>query len=60
VKNIKNKHFLITQPIICGLWGSTIVTLELADFLQKNGAKVSVYTYFCDNPAKFFLIKKKY
>lgn len=45
--------------MIHSLCGSTIVTLELADFLQKNGAKVNVYTYFCDNPAKAFFNQKK-
>ena len=51
---MKGKSFLITQPMIHGLNGSTTVTLELADYLMSEGDKVVVYTYYYDNPAKQF------
>ena len=44
--------------MIHGLNGSTLVTLELADYLQNEGAKVEVYTYFFDNPSKHFFDEK--
>ena len=47
----KNKRFLITQPMIRGLNGSTAVTLELATTLQNLGAKVTVYTCDLGEPA---------
>ena len=45
--------------MIHGLNGSTLVTLELADYLQNEGAKVEVYTYFFDNPSKHFFDEKE-
>ncbi|MCR5832369.1 MAG: hypothetical protein K6G36_00265 [Candidatus Saccharibacteria bacterium] len=45
------KRFLITQPMIRGLNGSTMVTLELASFLKSCGAKVVVYTNIALDPA---------
>lgn len=53
--NYIGKRFLITQSSLRLLAGSEIVTLELADFLQKQGAKVLVYTcYFADPIKKFY------
>ena len=49
---LNNKRFLITQPIIRSINGSTVVTLELAQELKKRGAKVTVYTCDYANPAK--------
>ncbi len=46
-----NKRFLITQPMIRGFNGSTLVTLELATTLQKLGAKVTIYTCDLAKPA---------
>ena len=47
----KNKRFLITQPMIRGLNGSTAVTLELAKALKTLGAKVTIYTCDLGEPA---------
>lgn len=55
---LRGKRFLITQPMIHGLNGSTIVALELAEYLQSEGAQVTVYTYVYDNPAKEFFVAK--
>ena len=54
----KNKRILITQPLIRGFNGSTIVTLELAEEFQKLGAKVTVYTCDYAEPAKSCFVKK--
>lgn len=48
----KNQRILITQPLIRGFNGSTLVTLELAEKLKELGAAVTVYTCDCDEPAK--------
>lgn len=42
--NFKNKKILITQPLLLNFLGSTMVTLELADFFISQGAKVTIYT----------------
>lgn len=52
------KRFLINQPLIHGINGSTIVTLELADFLQKNGAKVDIFTLTLQDPAKSLFLNR--
>lgn len=54
----KGKRFLINQPLIHGINGSTIVTLELADFLQKNGAKVDIFTLTLQEPAKTLFLDR--
>lgn len=54
----RGKRFLINQPLIHGINGSTIVTLELADFLQKNGAIVDVFTLTLEKPAKSLFLKR--
>lgn len=46
------KRILITQPLIRGFNGSTLVTLELAGKLKELGATVTVYTCDCAEPAK--------
>ena len=51
------KRFLITQPMIRGLNGSTMVTLELASYLKSCGAKVEVYTNIALDPALSFFKK---
>ena len=48
----KGQKFLICQPILGDLNGSTIVTLEICEYLKKEGANVSVFSYYIDNPAK--------
>ena len=53
----KNKRFLITQPIIRGFNGSTLVTLELATTLQNLGAKVTLYTCNYAKPASTYFQK---
>ena len=57
-KSLKNKRFLITQPLIRGINGSTVVTLELAEELQRLGAKVTVYTCDHGEPAKSYYTQK--
>ncbi len=51
------KRFLITQPMIRGFNGSTLVALELATTLQKLGAKVRVYTCDFSAPASAYFKK---
>lgn len=48
---IAGKRFLITHSIVHGIMGSTVVTLELAQFLQQRGAAVTVYAAFIGEPA---------
>lgn len=50
--NLFGKKILITQPIICGIGGSTVVTLELARYLRDIGADVTIYTCAYDFPAR--------
>lgn len=50
----KNKRFLITQPAIRSINGSTVVTLELANQLLSMGAKVTIYTCDFAEPAKSY------
>ena len=57
-KSLKNKRFLITQPLVRGINGSTVVTLELAEELQRLGAKVTVYTCDHGEPAKNYYLQK--
>jgi hypothetical protein len=57
--NLAGKSFLITQPMIHGLNGSTMVALELADYLQSQGAKVQVYTNVYKQPASLYFENKK-
>lgn len=46
------KRFLITQPMMYGYNGSTMVTVELAEYLQNMGCEVTIYTYVYDYPIK--------
>ena len=55
----KGKRILITQPIVRGFAGSTLVTLELAEQFQKFGAKVTVFTCDYADPAKTCFEQKK-
>lgn len=57
--NIFNKRILITQPILHNFCGSTVVTIELADYFKKKGAKVDVYSYTLDEPVKWELEKRR-
>lgn len=52
INQLYGKRFLITQPIIRNFTGSIVVTLELAAYLQSQGAEVTVYTAFYDQPVK--------
>lgn len=56
---LKGSRFLITQPMIAGINGSTTVTLELADYIQSKGGIVQVYTYYLGHPAQKFFEEKK-
>ena len=49
---IKGKRFLITQPMMHWICGSTVVALELAEYLKSSGAEVVIYTCFCGEPMK--------
>lgn len=49
--NLTGKRLLITHPIINNINGSTIVVLELAEFLKEQGAEVLVYTNYKNGPA---------
>ena len=53
------KRILITQPILHSFCGSTVVTIELAEYLQKCGAKVEVYSYTLDSPVVEEFRKRK-
>jgi len=48
--DFRGKRFLITQPVIHELNGSTVVTIELADYLRGHGASVIVYTCYKNDP----------
>ncbi len=43
---------LITHPFLYEINGATLVTLELADYLQSRGDKVTVYTNTFHNPIR--------
>lgn len=49
---MKNKRFLLCQPMVDSIAGSTVVTLELAEYLRSEGAKVEIYTYSIGSPMK--------
>lgn len=57
--NFQQQRILICQPIISYLGGSTVVTIELAEYLQNQGAQVTIYTCSYDQPAKKFCQQKK-
>ena len=52
--SFNGKNILITQPIISRIGGSTVVTIELAEFLISVGANVTIYTCSYADPAKKF------
>lgn len=45
--------------MIAGITGSTVVVLELVNFLVEKGAKVEVYTLFYGDPMRRFFENKK-
>ena len=49
---LKGKKFLITHTLVQNIMGSTVVALELADYLQQNGASVEIFTGALGNPCK--------
>ena len=53
------QRFLICQPILGDLNGSTMVTLELCEYLIRSGAEVTVFSYYIENPAKELFDKAK-
>lgn len=57
--DIAGKRFLITQPMMHWICGSTVVTLELAEYLKSQGAIVTIYTCFYDEPIKSICKNKK-
>ena len=52
MEKLRKKRILITQPILHSFCGSTLVTIELAEYLKKIGAFVEVYSYTFDEPIK--------
>lgn len=48
--SLKGKKIIITQNALRSLAGSEIVTLELAEYLQRIGMKVVVFTWFLGSP----------
>ena len=50
MQTLEGRRFLITQSSLRLLAGSEINTLELAEYLQQQGAEVVVYTYFFSDP----------
>lgn len=57
-KLFTGKRFLICQPIMEAINGSTVVTLELAEYLQSNGADIRVYSCTFGDPVKSYCKKK--
>ena len=55
--DFKGKRILITHPFLYEINGATIVTLELATFLQEQGARVRVYTNVFENPIKQYFTR---
>ena len=55
----EGKRILIAQPIIRGYNGSTMVTFELAKYLQSLGMDVTIYTCDHADPAKSYFKKNK-
>ncbi len=52
---LKGKRFLITQNSLRLIAGSEVATLELAEYLLSQGAEVTVYTYYFEEPiSKYF------
>lgn len=49
---LAGKRFLITQPTVAWINGSTVATLELSKYLQESGAQVTVFTWVLDSPAR--------
>lgn len=49
---MKNKRFLLCQPMVDYITGSTVVTVELAEYLKTQGAKVEIYSYSFGSPMK--------
>ena len=56
--DFKGKRILITHPFLYEINGATIVTLELATFLQEHGAKVCVYTNVFEDPIKQYFSRE--
>ena len=54
----KGKRILITHPFLYEINGATIVTLELASFLQEQGARVRVYTNVFEDPIKQYFSRE--
>ena len=58
-RSLDGKRILICQPMMHWICGSTVVTLELAEFLKSIGMNVEIYTCFFDEPLKTICNKKK-
>ena len=56
--DFKGKRILITHPFLYEINGATIVTLELAAFLQEQGAKVCVYVNVFEDPIKQYFSRE--
>ena len=56
--DFRGKRILITHPFLFEINGATIITLELAAYLQEQGAKVNVYTNVFEEPIKQYFLDK--
>ena len=56
--DFKGKRILITHPFLYEINGATIVALELATFLQEQGAIVCVYTNVFEDPIKQYFLRE--
>lgn len=48
--DFKDQKWLICQPMFSEIIGSTILSLELAEYLQDEGAEVRLYSYYIGSP----------
>ena len=48
--DFKGQKWLICQPMFSEIIGSTILSLELAEYLQDEGAEVRLYSYYIGSP----------
>lgn len=56
---IHGSRILICQPMMYSFTGSTMVTLELSEYLQSAGAEVTIFTDIFDEPIKSIAQKKR-
>lgn len=57
--DLSGKRVLICQPIVYGINGSTMVTLELAEEIRRRAGEITVYANIVDSPAREIFYEKK-